>query len=233
MNENGFVKLFRKLVDWKYAQFPNAVALWVHILIRANWKDGYFMGHEIPRGSLATSMQGLAEQTGMNRSTVIKWIKRFEDDGQIECVRTQRFTIIKVSNYRAFQDVDSDGYQQLNQQQNQQLGQQQSQQQGQHNRRKKEEKEIKKERNREGLRSPSLPEVERYFKEHGYKAEPFPFWEYYNRREWKDQNGRQLDWILKAGDWEAREKQMQKKEDRIVIPNPWKSKDDDFDPWEI
>jgi hypothetical protein len=39
--------------------------------------------------------------------------------------------------------------------------------------------------------------------------------------------------MLKAGDWEAREKQMQKKEDRIVIPNPWKSKDDDFDPWEI
>ena len=70
MNENGFVKLFRKLIDWKYAQFPNAVALWVHILIRANWKDGYFMGMSVPRGSFATSMQHLADETGMHVNTV-------------------------------------------------------------------------------------------------------------------------------------------------------------------
>lgn len=223
MNENGFVKLFRKLIDWKYAQFPNAVALWVHILIRANWKDGYFMGHEIPRGSLATSMQGLAEQTGMNRSTVIKWIKRFEDDGQIECVRTQRFTIIKVSNYRAFQDVDSDGYQQLNQQQNQQLGQQQSQQQGQHNRRKKEEKEIKKERNivERSAPKPSLSEVESFFDDNGYEASAFAFWEYYERKEWKDKQGRPLDWEEKAAQWEAREYKNKKDGSQdMVVPMP-------------
>ena len=222
MNENGFVKLFRKLVDWKYAQFPNAVALWVHILIRANWKDGYFMGHEIPRGSLATSMQGLAEQTGMNRSTVIKWIKRFEDDGQIECVRTQRFTIIKVSNYRAFQDVDSDGYQQLNQQLNQQLGQQQSQQQGQHNRRKKEEKEIKKERSivERSAPKPSLSEVESFFDDNGYDASAFAFWQYYEQKEWKDKRGHPLDWEEKAAQWEAREYKKKGNSQDMVVPMP-------------
>ena len=227
MNENGFVKLFRKLVDWKYAQFPNAVALWVHILIRANWKDGYFMGVPIPRGSFATSLQRLAGETGMNVSTVRRWLKKFEDDKQIERIVTQRCTIIKVSNYRDYQDISEEGVNTpvntlMNKQMNNQVNTQVN-----NNRRSKEEKEIKKVRNREGLRSPSLPEVERYFKEHGYKAEPFPFWEYYNRREWKDQNGRQLDWMLKAGDWEAREKQIYKGEERIVIPDPFKNHNED------
>lgn len=221
MNENGFVKLFRKLVDWKYAQFPNAVALWVHILIRANWKDGYFMGHEIPRGSLATSMQGLAEQTGMNRSTVIKWVKRFEDDGQIECVRTQRFTIIKVSNYRAFQDVDSDGYQQLNQQQNQQLGQQQSQQQGQHNIRSKEIKNSKKERIESKAHTPpTIFEVREFFFNEGYDSDPEDFYQYNEARKWKDKAGNIVDWKVKASDWERHEKKFSSSQPDIKVPVP-------------
>lgn len=221
MNENGFVKLFRKLVDWKYAQFPNAVALWVHILIRANWKDGYFMGHEIPRGSLATSMQGLAEQTGMNRSTVIKWIKRFEDDGQIECIRTQRFTIIKVSNYRAFQDVDSDGYQQLNQQQNQQQGQQQSQQQSQHNIRSKEIKNSKKERiESKALTPPTIFEVREFFFNEGYDSDPEDFYQYNEARKWKDKAGNIVDWKVKASDWERHEKKFSSSQSDIKVPVP-------------
>ena len=221
MNENGFVKLYRKLVDWKYAQFPNAVALWVHILIRANWKDGYFMGHEIPRGSLATSMQGLAEQTGMNRSTVIKWIKRFEDDGQIECIRTQRFTIIKVSNYWAFQDVDSDGYQQLNQQQNQQLGQQQSQQQGQHNIRSKEIKNSKKERiESKTLTPPTIFEVREFFFNEGYDSDPEDFYQYNEARKWKDKAGNIVDWKVKASDWERHEKKFSSSQSDIKVPVP-------------
>ena len=107
---NGFIVIDRKLLEWKYAQFPYAVALWIHILLKANWKDGYFLGELIPRGSFATSMQNLAAETGMDVHTVRKWLKRFEKDNQIELKSTNRFTIIKVLNYSTYQNIPDEGY---------------------------------------------------------------------------------------------------------------------------
>lgn len=231
MNE-GFIKVYRQMTTWRWWGNCYAMAIWLYILMNANWKDGYWHGVQCRRGEFITSKSKIAAELGIDRRTVTRWLNAFESDGQIAVTCTTQYTTITVIKYDIFQGQTL-SIAQPNVQPDVQPDVQRDVQPDVHNRRSKEEKEIKKVRNREGLRSPSLPEVERYFKEHGYKAEPFPFWEYYNRREWKDQNGRQLDWILKAGDWEAREKQMQKKEDRIVIPNPWKSKDDDFDPWEI
>lgn len=223
MNDNGFVKLFRKLVDWKYAQFPNAVALWVHILIRANWKDGYFMGVPIPRGSFATSLQRLADETGMNVSTVRRWLKKFEDDKQIERIVTQRCTIIKVSNYRDYQDISEEGVNTpvntlMNKQVNNQVNTQVN-----NNRRKKEEKESKKERSivERSAPKPSLSEVESFFDDNGYEASAFAFWQYYEQKEWKDKRGRPLDWEEKAAQWEAREYKKKKGDSSaMVVPMP-------------
>ena len=106
---NGFIVIDRKLLEWKYAQFPYAVALWIHILLKANWRDGWFMGVAIPRGSFATSLPNLADETGMDISTVRKWLKRFEENGQIEQKVTNRFRVIKVLNYSAYQDIPEDG----------------------------------------------------------------------------------------------------------------------------
>ena len=229
MNE-GFIKVYRSLLDWEWFGDASTSRVFMYLLLRANWKPNRWRGIEIGRGETLETSEGIAKALNISRQSVRTALFHLKSTNEITTKLTRYGMVIKVIKYADFQ---GDG-EAINHETNHEINQESTTNQpgSNHTIRKKEEKEIKKER-REGLRSPSLPEVERYFKEHGYKAEPFPFWEYYNRREWKDQNGRQLDWILKAGDWEAREKQMQKKEDRIVIPNPWKSKDDDFDPWEI
>lgn len=117
MNSSGFIVIHRQLTEWKYFQFPHALALWVHLLLRANWKTGWFLGVEIPRGALATSIQSLASETGMDVNTVRKWLKRFEEDGQITRKTTNRFTLIFISNYATFQDIPSQGYSELSSEQ--------------------------------------------------------------------------------------------------------------------
>ena len=106
---NGFIVIDRKMLEWKFAQHPYAVALWTHILLKANWRDGWFMGTAIPRGSFATSLPNLASETGMDVSTVRKWLKRFEENKQIEQKVTNRFRVIKVLNYSAYQDIPEEG----------------------------------------------------------------------------------------------------------------------------
>ena len=106
--KNGFIVLDRKILDWKYHDLPAAFSLWIHILMEANWKDGFFLGEPIPRGSLAISYRRLADEVGVDIKTVRKYLQRFAEDGMIEIESTQRFTRIKVLNYSAYQDLRDD-----------------------------------------------------------------------------------------------------------------------------
>lgn len=105
----GFIKIDRALLEWRWHDMPSAVSLWLHLLLKANWKDGFFMGEPVPRGSLATSYRHLSEETGINLKTVVKWISRFEEEGQIEVKSYSRFTLIKLINYAKFQDENFEG----------------------------------------------------------------------------------------------------------------------------
>lgn len=105
----GFIKIDRALLEWRWHDMPSAVSLWLHLLLKANWKDGFFMGEPVPRGSLATSYRHLSEETGINLKTVVKWIGRFEEEGQIEVKSYSRFTLIKLINYAKFQDENFEG----------------------------------------------------------------------------------------------------------------------------
>ena len=49
---DGHIKLYRKFLDWEWYQDINTKVLFIHMLMKANWKDGKFMGTTIPRGSI-------------------------------------------------------------------------------------------------------------------------------------------------------------------------------------
>lgn len=105
---NGFIVIDRNIEEWRWWGNTSAMGIWLLILVKANWKDGYFQGELIPRGSFATSISNLALETGMSESTIRRWLKRFEDDGQIEQKVTNRYRVIKVLNYAKYQDVPDD-----------------------------------------------------------------------------------------------------------------------------
>lgn len=104
---NGYILIDRKILEWKFYTLPNALTLWILLLVKANWKDGYFHGRKIPRGSLATSIERLADSTGLSQNTVRKYLKMFEDDGQIIRERTNKYTLISIVKYDEYQSCSS------------------------------------------------------------------------------------------------------------------------------
>lgn len=219
-NENGFIKISRQILDWKYVQNPNALALWIQLLVMANWKDGYFMGVTIPRGSLATSIQSLACKTGMHPNTVRKWLKKFENENQISMKSTNRFTLISISNYNTFQAFDEGGYVKRNVKQDVKPDVKQSVKQDVKrdvdNRR---IKEYKKERNKEESiekKIPTLPEVVDFFESNSFVAKPQKFYDYYSAKGWKDVD----DWQALARYWESNEYKQPQPQSPKVVPMP-------------
>ena len=121
---SGYIKLYRDLKKWKWADCPSAVSLWIHILCGAYWEDGYYRGVLIKRGQYPTTTTQLAEEVGIHRHTVRAWLKKFEEDKQISIKSTNKFSLINVINYDKFQSVEEKTIQQTVQQTVQQTIQQ-------------------------------------------------------------------------------------------------------------
>lgn len=208
---NGFITLSRQLLDWRFAQFPYALALWVQLIARANWRDGWFMGERIPRGSLATSMANLADHTGMDERTVRRWLKKFEEDGQITRKATNRFTIINITNYRAFQDIPEERVserlsEQMSEQVSNQMPERVSEQVSNNRTKKQSNKETKKQYL--SLRArPEREEVESYIFEKNLSVNADDFLLYYNENGWTGSDGEPLkSWKSALISWNKKEK---------------------------
>lgn len=100
----GHIKLFRQILDWEWYTDTNTTRLFIHLLLKANWKDGKFMGYDIPKGSLATSLDSLAKQTGLSIRNIRTSLDKLEKTGEIDKRTTNKFTIINIVNYKEFQD---------------------------------------------------------------------------------------------------------------------------------
>lgn len=108
-NTMGYIKLFRKIQDWDYFDDPNMVAVWVHLLVGANWEDGEWRGVKVPRGSLITSVPKLAVECGLTDKQVRLCIAKFEDEGQIVKERADKMSLITICNFDSYQCQDDEG----------------------------------------------------------------------------------------------------------------------------
>ena len=102
-----YVKISRKILDWEWYTDINTKVLFLHILLKANWKPGRFQGTEVPRGSLATSQQNMAAETGLTIKNVRTALKHLENTGEVAVRRHPKFSVITVKNYNQYQSSGS------------------------------------------------------------------------------------------------------------------------------
>lgn len=118
VNINGnWIKLFSKFMNWEWYTNANTMRLFIHCLLKANWKDGKFEGIEIKRGSFATSLQTLMKELGMSKQEVRTAIKHLISTHEITQTTYPKFTVISIENYNLYQEVNTVANNQLTQEQ--------------------------------------------------------------------------------------------------------------------
>ena len=105
MMAEGWIKLYRKITEWEWYTVPSVAHLFIHLLFLANQKDKRWRGMLIKRGQLVTSATSLAEQTGLNKRTVCKNLKRLEDTGEISKDNHYHYILITVIKFEKYQSV--------------------------------------------------------------------------------------------------------------------------------
>jgi len=104
----SYIKLDRKMLEWEWRDYPEMVALWVYILLKANYKANKWHGEEFPEGTFPTSLDRLSADTGLSVRTVRTCLERLNESGEISIESTKKGTKIKVTKWADFQGSTDD-----------------------------------------------------------------------------------------------------------------------------
>lgn len=102
----GWIKLYRKLVDWEWYDEPNTKIVFIDLLLHANHKERKWRGETVEAGSLVTSIGVIAERNGLSTKQVRTAISHLEKTGEIAKKRASKNTTLIVLNYKRYQEFD-------------------------------------------------------------------------------------------------------------------------------
>lgn len=104
----GYIKLHRQLEHWGWYQDSKVLHLFLHLLIKASTTNRVYKGVKLKKGQLITSYRLLAEQTGLSVQNVRTILTKLESTHEIQVQNQQKFTIVTVKKWGAFQDSATD-----------------------------------------------------------------------------------------------------------------------------
>jgi len=110
---NGFIVLYRSLLEWEWYSDANTTRLFIHCLLRANHKDNKWQGITIDRGSFVTSYAHLALDLGLTVQNIRTSINKLKSTGELTHKSHSKYGIITINNYDKYQDTNSQPNSQL------------------------------------------------------------------------------------------------------------------------
>jgi len=117
----GWGLSWRKLKDWEWYNVPHMAHLFQHLFREANHEPQKGQGVMIKRGQLITGRKKLSFETGIPEQTLRTCIKRLISTSEITIESTSHYSVITICNYEAYQKMQADNNQAINQLFNQQL----------------------------------------------------------------------------------------------------------------
>ena len=102
----GWVKLHRKFQDWEWADNPNMVCLFVHLLLMANHEEGRWHGITVKPGQLIAGRKKLAEVTGISEQTIRTCLNTLKSTNELTLKSTNKFSLITIVKWEEYQGND-------------------------------------------------------------------------------------------------------------------------------
>lgn len=112
----GFIKIDRKILGWGWYDDPITKAVFFHLLLNANWEDGFYRGVEVKAGQVVFGRKKYAEALGISEQNVRTAMEHLRQTGEISTNKvTNKFTVITIEKWALYQVKDDDSNQQTNQ----------------------------------------------------------------------------------------------------------------------
>ncbi len=202
LNDNsGYVKIFRNILDWEWYSDLNTRVLFLHCLLKANGKTKKWKGKVINAGQFITSLNHLALETGLTLKQVRVSLAKLKTTNEMAYKGTSQYSIITINNWEEWQTK----------------GQTKGQTEGKQRATTKNNIYNNKEENK----IPTKEEIKNYCLERKNNIDVEQFYLYYSDKEWKNKDGKPVNWKLCVITWEKNDKKYNQNKGGETIETEW------------
>lgn len=106
--DDGFIKLHRQILKWEWWKDANTRAVFLWLLLNAQWKDNTFRGICIPKGGVLTSRRKIAKECMLSERNVRTALEHLQETGEISIETTRHYSIIKIEKWGEYQLTETD-----------------------------------------------------------------------------------------------------------------------------
>ena len=108
MLEGGYIKLHRSLLNWEWYGDRNTAAVFIHLLLTANFEDRSWRGMAIKRGQRLCSRASLAAELKLTERAVRTALSHLEKTGEVASLTSPQGTVLTVLHYDEYQNGASE-----------------------------------------------------------------------------------------------------------------------------
>ena len=96
----GWVKIFRKTMEWEWYQDSNMVHLLLHFILRANHKIGFWKGIPIKPGQFISGRKILSAETGISERTIRTCLERMKKSNIVSIKTTNKYSLYELIGWK-------------------------------------------------------------------------------------------------------------------------------------
>ena len=199
MSTKGFIKIDRKIEDWYYWDNLTMIGFWIHILMRARWEDGA----KIKRGEFLTTYDGLAEECGISRTTVWRYLKQLQETGEVKVSRSGNKIKVRIPNWDKYQMFNFETSAETSVETSPETSAETS---GEKAHPYIYERKEERKKGRYMVVNPTIDQIREYIYTENLMVDPDRFFDYYESQGWKLSNGNKMkDWKASCRNWHRKE----------------------------
>jgi len=108
--KNGWIKLYRKIIDSVVFRNEKCLKIWIWCLSRAGHQENcILLGREkitLKQGQFVMGLNKSSEVLDLAKTTIKYWLDFLEKEDKVELKKTTKYTIITIRNWDNFQEVE-------------------------------------------------------------------------------------------------------------------------------
>ena len=217
MANEGFIKLYRKMLEWGWYDDGPTKDVFIHLLLIASYEDKAYRGIALERGQVVATVAEISKQTGLSRQQIRTAISKLISTSEVTTSKDGKYTVFTVKNYA--------DYQAANQNSNQRATNEQPLSNHFSNTEKVRSKEYTPYNPPQGDKSvpvskrfvpPTPEEVNAYCKQRQNGIDGSEFCDFYTSKGWKVGKNPMKDWRAAVRTWERSRKQTAPQERKWI-----------------
>lgn len=103
----GFIQLHRKILEWEWYDDLPTCKLFLHILLKSNFKENKWRWKTINPWEFYTSLEHLSLETWLTRQQVRTAIEKLKKTWEITHEATSEYTILRLNNWESYNTQDN------------------------------------------------------------------------------------------------------------------------------